>query len=178
MTQHLGPEEFVEALDGRLTADRRGHLDACEVCRADVEELRSIGLEAADVPAFEPSPLFWDHFNARVHGATKDLSVAPQRWWQLDWRPVAALATAGAALALVLTLRPGSVTPTETAPLPGIEDDGSWQIMLGMASEVSWETVREAVVPSAGTADAAIEELNAAQREELVRLLKKEIGEP
>ena len=178
MTEHLRPEEFVDALDGQLASERRSHLDSCEECRIQFVELRSTELEAGDDEGFEPSPLFWDHFSARVQGATKALEIAPRRWWQLEWRPVAALASAVGAVALVLLLRPAPVVPMEVTPLPGIEDDGSWDIMLGMASEASWETVRDAVVPSVGTADAAIEELTAAQREELVRLLKKEIGEP
>jgi len=178
MTQHLRPEEFVDAMDGLLEPMRRDHLATCEECRTQLEGVQAAQLEALEVPMPEPSPLFWDHFSARVQGATRDLDATPRRWWQLDWRPIGALATAAGALALVLTLRPAHVVPTAGISLPAIEDDGSWDIMVSMVSEASWEDVRDAVVPALGTADAAIDELNAAQREELVRLLKKEIGNP
>ena len=178
MTQHLRPEEFVDALDGLLEPARRDHLETCEACRTELADIQAAHLEAIEVPILDPSPLFWDHFSARVQGATRNLDVSPRRWWQIDWRPVGALATAAGALALVLTLRPGQVVPAETVSIPAIEDDGSWDVVIGMASQASWEDVREAVVPSGATVDAAIDELSASQREEFVRLLKKEIGEP
>jgi hypothetical protein len=178
MTQHLRPEEFVDALDGVFEPAQRDHLQSCDECRTELEALQVTRLEAINVPTSEPSPLFWEHFSARVEGATRDLDASPRRWWQIDWRPIGAVATAAGALALFLTVRPAPVVPAEIASLPAIEDDGSWEIMVGIVSQASWEDVREAVAPAVGTADAMIDELNAAQREELVRLLKKEIGEP
>ena len=90
---------------------------------------------------------------------------------------------AAAAVVLVLQMRsaPAVVAPalapvTSTADL-AVEDDGSWDIVMGLASEIAWDDIRDAVTPAAGAADAAIEELTSAQREALVRLLKQEIGE-
>jgi hypothetical protein len=184
MTQHLRPEEFVDALDGLLASERRSHLDSCDECRVQFVQLRSAELEAGEDAGFEPSPLFWDHFNARVHEATTSVDITPRRWWHLGWQQVAVVGAAAAVIALAVMLRPGQVNSgsgtleSEMAVLPRIEDDGSWDIMLGMASEVAWDDVREVVTPSVGAADAAIEELTASQREELIRLLKKEIGVP
>jgi hypothetical protein len=131
--------------------------------------------------ADEPSPLFWDHFSARVREATARESVR-QPWWRVSWQPVAALTVAAAAVVLMLQMRsPEIVAPvvvpvTEATDL-GFDDDGSWDIVMGLASELAWEDIRDAVTPAAGATDAAIEELTAAQREALVKLLKQEIGE-
>ena len=184
MTTHLRPDEFVDAMDGTLPAVRTAHLEACAECRAEIAGLLSMEAEARGDVANEPSPLFWDHFSARVReAASRDTATTPS-WWR-SWQTVATLAVAAAAVLIVVQMRPipssnGPVTtPAPVASMAEVtpEDDGSWDIVMGLASDIAWDDVRDAVVPSAGAADAAIEELTAAQREALVRLLKQEIGE-
>ena len=181
MTNHLRPDEFVDAMDGALSATRDAHLEGCAECRAGLDDLLSMQREAHadDVP--EPSPLFWDHFSARVREATAREKSTPESWWRTGWQPIAALTVAAAAVVLVLQMR---TTPAVVAPalapvtsMTALEDDGSWDIVMGLASEIAWDDIRDAVTPAAGAADAAIEELTSAQREALVRLLKQEIGE-
>jgi hypothetical protein len=70
MTKHLSPEEFVDALEGTASSVSATHLRECESCRAELADMRSVLDDARAVEASEPSPLFWDHFSARVKGAT------------------------------------------------------------------------------------------------------------
>ena len=188
MTHHLSPEEFVDAVDSTLTPVRLAHVESCETCRRELATLREMLADATGVPAAEPSPLFWDHFSARVAAATDSATVEPaRRWWQPVWKPLAAGAGLAAAAALAVSLAttsPGVVSPSQettqadAGAFIGGDDDGSWEFVVGLSSDLSFEYVREAVIPAAGTADEAIAALNAEQRAELVRLLRQEIGEP
>jgi hypothetical protein len=189
MTDHLRPEEFIEALDGQAEARASEHLAACAECRAELDELRAMMRESAGVEAPAPSPLFWDHFSERVRVATSTLP-AREAWWESLWRPAAAFAAAAALLAAVMVLvprqhsqqtMPDVVAATGTAPTAivalDVPDDGSWSLVVGLASGLRASEVREAAQPAAGTADAMIDELTPAQRAALARLLEKEIGE-
>jgi len=183
MTNHLRPDEFVDAMDGALSTARGAHLENCADCRAELDGLWSMQREAHADDAFEPSPLFWDHFSARVREATANEKITPEPWWRTGWQPIAVLTVAAAAVVLLVQTRstpavvaPGLAPVTLTAEGP-VEDDGSWDIVMGLAAEIAWDDIRDAVTPAAGAADAAIEELTSAQREALVRLLKQEIGE-
>jgi hypothetical protein len=186
MTNHLRPGEFVDAMDGALSTARGAHLEKCAECRAELDGLLSMQREAHADDAPEPSPLFWDHFSARVREATARENGRPAPWWRTGWQPIAALTVAATAVVLMLQMRstPADVA-LELAPvasatdlvIPAFDDDGSWDIVMGLASGIAWDDIRDAVTPAAGAADAAIEELTSAQREALVRLLKQEIGE-
>jgi hypothetical protein len=183
MTNHLRPDEFVDALDGTLSPARDAHLGECAHCRAELDDLLSIQHEAQTDHAPEPSPLYWDHFSARVREATAHEKRTLEPWWRRGWQPIAVLTAAAAAIVLMLQMgsTPAIVVPTPTpvtATVDGAsDDDGSWDIVMGLASEIAWDDIRDAVTPAAGAADLAIEELTGAQREALVRLLKQEIGE-
>jgi len=187
MTNHLRPEEFVEALDGALAPDLQTHLEACAECRQELEHLRSLVGDVRGVDAPEPSPLFWDHFSARVKQATLAEPVpAAAAWWREWWRPIGAVATGAVALALMFALRPAPVAPSSTSidsasvsvPMfDAVADDGSWGLVVGLASELKSTDVHEVAEPASGTADAMIDEMTAAQREAFVRLLQKEMGD-
>jgi hypothetical protein len=186
MRTHLSTDEFVDALDGALAAGRPAHLDACAARQAAVAALRATLHEAQQVPAPEPSPLFWEHFSDHVREATSNLTVPSIAWWH-DWRPVGALATAVGALALVLLFGVGRPVdrPVETqavlaTAVPGdSQDDGPWALVVGLTDEagLDFDDTREAVAPRSGTADAMIDELTPEQREALVRLLLQEMGD-
>ena len=179
MNEHLRPEHFVEALDGVLTASARVHLDACDTCRAELASLRAVVLETQQVDPPAPSPLFWDHFSSRVRAATAGSSVPPPvPWWREWWRPVTVVSGAIAIMAVVVALRPDSAGVPSAAPDAFAEtDDGTWDLVIGLAAELDRAEVKEAVRPVDGTADAMIADLTSAQREELVRLLQREMGE-
>ena len=69
------------------------------------------------------------------------------------------------------------VIPADESASIGLVDDGTWSLVVGMASELNMSDVKEAVVPVAGTVDRMIDNLTAAQRAELARLLQKEMGD-
>jgi anti-sigma-K factor RskA len=185
MNEHLRQEEFIDAIEHTLNASRQAHLDGCGECRATVAELGGILKDAGSANMPEPSPLFWDHFSNRVREATalETMSVE-QPWWHPRqwWRPVAIVASAAAAAALVIVLRPASTpaptpAPNEIAALVTPPDDGSWGLVIGLASDLDAKDVREVAKPREGTADAMIAELTPAQRRALAQLIKDEIGE-
>jgi hypothetical protein len=139
--------------------------------------------------ADEPSPLFWDHFSARVKQATADEPVGTSWSWRgFAWKPAVALMAAAGALAIGFYMRPaiepgtsqaGGVQPaTElaSAAVPGFEDDGSWSLVTALASELDWNELSQAAEPADGAVDAMIDELTPEQREALARLLQKEMG--
>ena len=190
MTKHLGPEEFVDALDGVLADARLDHLNGCDECQSELAMLAVTAKDAGEAGVPEPSPLFWDHFSARVKQAT--LQTVPERsgWWTFGWKPAGAAAIVAIALAVGFFVRPSNppapateyaaLGPSELAaiaPLPLIEDDGSWSLVVGLAAEAEWGDLRHVATPASGTADAIIEELTPAQREKLARLLEKEAGD-
>jgi hypothetical protein len=86
---------------------------------------------AADVAVPEPSPLFWDHFSARVREAVaaEGLPRRPLWSWPRLAMPVAAAAMAGVILAVALSTGPETrpdvpaVAPTaSTAPVDLLSD--------------------------------------------------------
>jgi hypothetical protein len=71
-----------------------------------------------------------------------------------------------------------SVPALPTAPTsPDVEVSEMWRMIEVAAPRVEIESVRDAgLMPSAYATDQAIAELTPAQREALVRLLRKEMG--
>ena len=189
MSTHLSSNEFVDALERALPAERREHLEACDGCRRQLEELRVVLGDVEDASGIpEPSPLFWPHFAERVRQATStEPVVAPRSWWISAWRPLAAAAAGLGVLALFLvprsspTVAPPEVTVSESAGLVGEVsfDDGAWEDVMGIASTsgLPWEDVEQVARPRAGTADALISTLTPAERQELARMLRAEIGD-
>lgn len=141
--------------------------------------------QALDAP--EPSPLFWEHFPGRVRAAVaSEPAVAPAPWWTRRLALLAlpaALALAIAAWAVIPreAVAPASpdVTMAADATLPDeaeLIEDAGWAAVSSAAQAAGIDMLREAgfgVAP--GTADAAIEELDAAQRADLVALLRAEM---
>ena len=189
MTRHLTPEEFVDALDN-TSPTSRAHLAECADCREELASLQATLGDARELEASEPSPLFWDHFSARVRQVTSNEPIASGwSWWRWVWKPAfAAMAVAGA-LAIGLYVRPavkpagsvaGSVPPASElalAAVPGLEDDGSWSLVTALAAELDWSELSQAAEPAEATVDAMIDELTSEQREALARLLQKEMGD-
>lgn len=159
----------------------------------ELDELADRVSNALDVP--DPSPLFWEHFPARVRAAVAAEAaaapVAPVRWWQR--RPAlvfASLAIAGALSFWAWTSRAPIAGDVAEAPAPvalmdegqgyagDIEsDDAGWQVVSAVAATAGLEAVREAgfgVTP--GGADAAIEDLDETQRAQLMALLQAEMN--
>ena len=68
MIKHLSRTEFVDLIESAaaLPVERAQHVEACAQCRAEAEMLRAVASLAVADEAPGPSPLFWDHFSARV----------------------------------------------------------------------------------------------------------------
>jgi hypothetical protein len=188
MSTHLRSQEFVDALDGALAPDRLEHLDGCGACRAELAAMQSVMIDvrpAGGVP--DPSPLFWDHFSERVRQATAaDPVPDPAPWWQSLWRPAAAFAAVAAVVvSLVFTrTRPGeNVVPLDEVALDATapdqlsdESEASLAFLSAAASDLSWEEARAVdLAPRAQVVESAIAHLTAAQRAELVKLIREDL---
>jgi hypothetical protein len=138
---------------------------------------------AGDVP--EPSPLFWNHLSARVRDAVAEEPIA-RAWWSLYWRPLAAaVGTVGFVVFLLLRTSAPAAPATPAAPVApaavdqvaDVEVTEMWRMIQVAAPKVEMESVRDTgLMPSQYATDQAIEALTPSEREELVRLLRKEIG--
>ena len=186
---HLSPSEFVDLVEGTLDAERASHADRCESCRRSNEELRRVFETAAargEVP--EPSPLFWEHFSARVRESIAQETVAAPRW--MAWRPafvaIAALAVLVTAGSLFMRPVPVAVPNTPTVA-EGVGSEPAfefaldtntevWEVLTAAAADLEWDEAREAgmgVQPAA--IDRAVQRLSAEELTELGRLLQSEL---
>jgi len=182
MTSHLSPNERVDALDGLLESTRQAHLQGCASCQQELAALREVheALRASaeeDVP--EPSPLFWDHFEARVGAAIND---APVPWWRGSMRAWVTLAAA-AVILLAVWLSPWRTPPANEMVVDAdlemgtIGESVQWQFMSGVLESLEQDDARVVLAPTAGAVDTAFESLSAAERETFARLLQAELTE-
>jgi hypothetical protein len=106
---HLRETEFVDFAEGTLAAPRIAHLEACAACRAQAEEISTALHEAAAVEMPEPSPLFWEHFSARVRNQVAN--EVPER--APSWTTVAirVLMPLAAAVAVVIGIVSATLLP-------------------------------------------------------------------
>lgn len=160
----------------------------------ELDELTDRVARALDVP--DPSPLFWEHFPARVRaavGETAARETAP--WWRRRAYALAmSVALVGALSAWgvwsvgrdasggVDATRQGTAAAITGDDAPGVpdaaggEDDAGWQVVGSVAESAGIEAVREAgfgVAP--GAAEAAIDALSDAERADLFALLQAEM---
>jgi hypothetical protein len=191
---HLTAQTFVDLLDGAQRETDVPHLAACAACRQHLADIRAAWQATADVEAPEPSPLFWDHLAVRVREAVAAEPRPRASWWEqlriasLTWR-IAALASAAAAVALVVTLQvprnastgqQGAVSTPPSAQrvpapvgvaLPALADDESMRFVADLASGIDWETAGEIGLRAEGGADRVVSDLDDGERVELRRLL-------
>lgn len=203
MTHHLTSQEFVEAVEGTLSASRQSHVANCAACAAEVRSLSDLLAEVgpgdggADVP--EPSPLFWDHFQRRVSDAVEAESHSRHRpvvsrssgrdLWSLagSWRAVvgvmAVVALMVAAASYSGRLWPASAgTPTEADAAAinnmaaGSAIDGpEWDFVTSVLETLDPDEMQHVLAPTARGVDAAFENLNAQEREKFLELLQTEM---
>ena len=211
---HLTSEQFVDLAEGRRDEASAPHLLACEVCRRQLTDLRLMLASAAapgrvvsnvgrpgsagnaiklgdDVP--EPSPLFWDHFSARVRDAVASEGVPGRASSPWSW-PRAALGAAAGAFAVALVAlgvyvaAPGIRTPpppspaAQIAPLEplGSPDDPSLSLVAEYGGTLDWDEMREqmAVSTHTGGVDETVGDLNGGELQELQKLLKEAMARP
>jgi hypothetical protein len=204
---HLTDVELVDLVDGTLAPARARHLDACETCRASASALRETLSRAADAEIPEPSPLFWEHFSARVQEGVRAESMAPSGWFGWAQSTSVKWAMSGALLTLVLVAvvwrasapRPASTAsgPVATASSTGPADpdafdpdlDEAWALVRTVADdvardtpasdEIAWDEVAtEGFGVRPGAVEHAMVALTGDERSELLRLLQAETKQP
>jgi hypothetical protein len=191
MMRHLSRREVVDAVEETLDAARRRHLETCERCRRQVVELSGVLGSPdlrSDVP--EPSPLFWDGFQARVRDATANEPLRPRSpWWA--WAALAAAAPAAAVAVLLVAMNPSWPDPVNAVarvPVPaspvirpeplGAAGGGraTPTIAMDTTADRPSAALPQLADPPLGSADSLLEDLTTAERAELLRLLKAEMG--
>jgi hypothetical protein len=191
---HLTPQQLIDLADGVRDEASVPHLSQCDDCRAVLSDLRNTIMEAADVEVPEPSPLFWEHFSARVRGevAREARTGAPvpfgtsiRRWWRVA---VPTAAAAAIILAVVATFRtdPEQTGPAAAvAPAPidltsaaaGPDEEAALALLGDLLAETTWDDVTAAGIRSGpGSLEGALYDLTSTERIELRRLLDEELA--
>jgi hypothetical protein len=201
---HLTPEQLIDLAEGARPESSAPHLRSCERCMAKLAELQATLSAAASVEVPEPSPLFWDHFSARVHEAVEAEAAtggsAVGRWSWLRVSPIRVGTFAVVALALALAMRtgrpeapvsaPASSTATLAEPLgsalPGgalsggaftVTDDPSLLFVEDLAADLDWDAASEAgLTTHVGVDNDAVADLTDSERQVLDQLLKGELA--
>jgi hypothetical protein len=203
---HLTDLEIVDQIDDVLPAVRAEHSAACPDCRAKVDVMRAALARTEEVEIPEPSPLFWEHFSARVHAGVADAPVRGSSWWSWGHGGAWKWAVPGLVLAVVVgagvwqvavSTRPdhtiaggnavipttgaGNVDPVDT---PGVGDttvdtDQAWALVRSVADEIEWnDGVPADLAVRPGWAERAALDLSSDELDELLRLLKAEAKRP
>lgn len=188
---HLQPDELVDLAEGTRAESSVPHLAGCEVCRHQLGELKAMMSAAAEVSVPEPSPLFWDHFSARVREAVAAEGAPRRSFW--SWPrlaiPMAAVAMAVVILAVALNTRPVT-TPDPPAGPPAASaavvdllsdpqspgDDTALTLVAELSSEMDLDGAREAGLAGGGSAEHAVTHLDGGELRELRRLLQEELA--
>jgi hypothetical protein len=187
----------------RLDPRRAAHVETCASCRDQADLLRAMLRQTAAVDVPEPSPLFWEHLSNRVRAgvtaeAAEAAGAARSGWHSFRARLVplgvaAALFLAvfaglelipigqheGNRTSLVADRTPNPVPaagPARPAATPDAENAEVWAVLTAAASDVALEDAHAAgmhVYPAA--IDHAVQDLSAAERNELGRLLQSEL---
>lgn len=200
---HLTEAEFVDLVDATLAPSRVAHLDGCDDCRAVAARMREALHRASTAEMPEPSPLFWEHFSARVHEGVRDAeSGAAATWsgwargetftWAISGALLTLLLVSGVWVSVWRASAPGAATATiaSNAPIADAasdrdleafnpDTDQAWALVRAVADDVSWDddaAVGFGVRP--GAAELAMVTLTTEERSELVRLLQAETKQP
>jgi hypothetical protein len=171
---HLRDTEFVDFAEGTLAASRAAHLDTCASCRTRAEEIDAALREASAVEMPEPSPLYWEHFSARVHDEVAHETFDRRAsWTTIAIRVLMPLAaTAAVTIAVVsagilprlmqrtapatsAALTPSHNTATEATELPPLASADTDAAVDAQNAEV-WDVL------TAAASDMAIDDAHAA----------------
>lgn len=195
---HLSESEFVDLVEDTLDARRMAHVETCAACREQADGLRATVRDTAAVTTPEPSPLFWGHFQARVHDAVAADTAAGRSVF--TWTGLRGLVPLAAAAALIIAVFSGllllravrtggpaaplvveppavrSASDSRPAATPDANNAEVWEVLTTAASGVAFDEAHAAgmhVQPAA--IDHAVQDLSAAELTELGRLLQSEL---
>jgi hypothetical protein len=193
---HLKDDELVDLAEGARPESSAPHLASCEQCRRQVRDMRAMMSVAADADVPEPSPLFWDHLSARVHG-TVATAASQRRPWRdaAAWKRVLMPAWAAAVAALIIVVVLGSrltappasppastavdVTNAEAVDLwndSASDDDESLTLMASLSAGLDLEGVGDTDLAVRGSAEHAVTHMDPDDLRELQRLLTQELS--
>jgi hypothetical protein len=201
--RHLTSEQLIDLAEGVRPESSAPHLGSCETCREKLLELRTTLFAAASVHVPQPSPLFWDHFSARVHDAVEAEGAAGTsaigRWSWSSVSPIRVGTFAVVMLALVIAIRDGR--PGVPVPQPAgssgavgessgdvspggalasasmVADDPSLSLVADLAADMDWDTASEAgFTTHVGVDNDAVTDLTDSERRVLNQLLKGELS--
>jgi hypothetical protein len=187
---HLSNPEMLSAADGETA--HAAHLGSCESCRVRVDALRQIVGLTRGVEVPEPSPLFWDHFSARVREAVAQEPRPAREWWArlgLGWAPSLVGALAIIVIGLALTMRTGQPMPAvptqvevaqteldQLASVDALSNDATWEFMGDLTSQMEWDAAVEAgLIAQPGSAERALDGMSYEEQRLVVELLEQEI---
>lgn len=177
---HLNPDELVDAMEGVVASAHQSHLQTCDECRRQLQELSAVFNDARQAGVPEPSPLFWNHFSARVNDAIDAEPVAAWAWWW-RWQVLLPLGAAAVIMLALMIAVPRQAAPVETAAVeatdvldPSGEAD-NWVMVATLVGDIDLDTAAEAGVIGIGVSDRAVLTLTAEEQQELTRLLKAEL---
>lgn len=188
---HLQPDELVDLAEGTRAESSAPHLAGCAVCRLQLSELKAMLSTAAAVDVPEPSPLFWDHFSARVREAVAAEGTPRRSFWTWPRVVFPAVAVATAVLAVAVTLNTGGGStplpvpaPAPVAPVAAVDllsdpqaaDDTALTLVAELSSDMDFEAAREAGLAARGSAEHAVTHLTGSELRELQRLLQEELA--
>ena len=202
MTRHLRDSELVDFAEGSLAAARAAHLDACAECRGRAEGVASALREVSAVEIPEPSPLFWDHFSARIRDHVAHETPARGGWWVSAG--VRSLMPLVAALAVIIAVVSVTMLPRGPRRIPAVgelasshisdtsaaadvdvqspvdaQNADAWALLTAAASDMGVEEAHEAGMGThVGAVDHEVTHLNQAELKELDRLLQSEMKRP
>jgi hypothetical protein len=192
--RHLTSEQLIDLAEGVSTESSTPHLQSCATCRKTLADLRTTLSAAASANVPEPSPLFWDHFSARVHRAVEAEGAAGTsalgRWSWLRASPLWAGTFAAVVLALVIVTRGGRPVVRVLAPAgptaadvvsPGdavtLIDDPSLSLVADLVADLDWDRASEAgLTTHVGVDNDAVTDLTDSERRVLNELLKGELA--
>lgn len=192
--KHLTRAQFVDLIESSpgFSAERAEHLAHCERCRECAETLRSVRSLATLDEMPEPSPLFWDHFSARVAAQLRS-EPAPARGTRWSPVPFATWAVAGVVIMLLISTvvwrttlhAPSPQVPAQVSapvdlagmePVDDLDTDEAWAVVRAATADLAWEDAHEAGISAhPGEVERAALQLNAAERVELERLLDEDM---
>jgi hypothetical protein len=190
---HLSHTEFLDLVEEPEAAARhRRHLESCEPCRTTAAALRATLADVRRHDGTEPSPLFWDHFGARVSDAIRDESPAGPERSRLAWFGGHTVAWTAAALVVLLGMttivwRVTLHAPTshgngltaggpEHVAVEARDADDAWTVVQDAVDRLQWDEVQAAGISARpGSAEGVVMELTADERVELARLIEREM---
>ena len=189
--RHLSEAELLDLAEGVRAESASPHLRTCDECKRQLAELREAMSAAASVEVPEPSPLFWDHFSARVRGAVAEEGM-PDRGRPVGLTAIwSAIAAAAAVAAIVVSTRfpmpnrnpvpagtQSEVASSAAVPTP-VPEDAALTLVAQLAENMDYDSASELtpidITAHPGVVEESVSGMTAGEREELGRLLSEEM---